>query len=299
MDTKIYSQAVLDDYVLSTVCLGDKTLYKYFKDDKVKEFRTRLKSRIDQKALSKIALTLCTDVLRQRIYKLIQQMQKDMKSYGNLIVSGGEAFNLYLPKDSRVVTGDIDTKFVPNINPMDPQFFGKLQVVRLAMWNALGKAAVSGNSRLNTDVNKTLKQNKVAKMLGLTIDTNNPFRIRYTLLPKQKKARASKPAEGDIFMDVEIFALDLNVKYFNVDKNKVVPQKLGGILDAPIIRRDEFSSDVFKDFIKKDKYLLASKRFLLEDLELLVKYGIRKGPKLVKDKKRLKLFIQHVLGVKI
>ena len=78
-------------------------------------------------------------------------------------------------------------------------------------------------------------------------------------------------------------------------------QKLGGILDAPIIRRDEFSSDVYKDFIRHTVrgIPLASKRFLLEDLELLVKYGIRKGDKLKKDKIRLKLFIQDVLKANI
>ena len=142
MDTGVYSQDNIDKYILSTVCLDDKTLHKYFTDGKVKEFRARLKTKMDQKSLTKIALTLCTDVWRPRIYKVIKRMQKNMKPYGNLIVSGGEAFNIYLPKAHRVITGDIDTKFVPNINPTDPKYFGKLQVVRLAMWNTLGKAAI-------------------------------------------------------------------------------------------------------------------------------------------------------------
>ena len=168
------------------------------------------------------------------------------------------------------------------------------------MWNALGKAAIYGNSKCVPDLNRKLKKNKIAQMLGLRINPKNPFRMRYTLLPKLKqKGTVMKPKEGDVFMDVEIFALDLNVTYFNIDKNKVVAQKLGGILDAPIIKRDEFSSDVYKNFITRGNKSIASKRFLLEDLEFLVKYGIRTGPKLVKDKKRLELFIRHVLGVKI
>ena len=300
MDTTIYSQEAIDKYILTTVCLDDKTLYKYFTEGKVKEFRARLIRKTDQKTLLKVALTICTDLWRPRIYKIIKRMQTNMKPYGNLIVSGGEAFNLYLPKAHRVITGDIDTKFIPGISASDPKAFGKLQVVRLAMWNALGKAAVYGNSKCAADLNKKLKMNKIAQMLGLTIDVNNPFRMRYTLLPKLKqKSSVRKPKEGDVLMDVEIFALDLNVKCFNVDKNKVVAQKLGGILDAPIIKRDEFSSDVYKDFIKRKEVSVASKRFLLDDLELLVKYGIRTGPKLVKDKKRLDLFIRHVFNVNI
>ena len=113
MDTKVYSQETIDNYIISTVCLNDKTLYNYFTEGKVKEFRLRLRRKTDQKALSKIALTLCTDIWRPRIYKIIKRMQTNMKPYGNLIVSGGEAFNLYLPKANRVITGDIDTKFVP------------------------------------------------------------------------------------------------------------------------------------------------------------------------------------------
>ena len=112
-------------------------------------------------------------------------------------------------------------------------------------------------------------------------------------MPKQKRGRTVKPKEGDVFMDVAIFAIDLNVKCFNIDKKRVTSQRLGGILDAPIIRRDEFSSDVYKDFKVTPKGKLASKRFLLEDLKLLVEYGIRKGPKLTKDKIRLKRFIDR------
>ena len=300
MDTGIYSQATLDKYIISNVCQDDKTLYKYYTDGKTKEFRGRLSKLIDQKKMSKIALTLCTDVMRDYIYKIVQQMNKLLAPYGDLIVSGGEAFNLYLSKESRVVTGDIDTKFVPGIHPDDPEFFGKLQVVRLAMWDALGRMAKKANNTSMQKYNDTLKKNKLARMLGLQIE-NKPFRFRYTLLPKQKRGRTVGPREGNVFMDVGIFALDLNVKYYKSSAKRVMAQKLGGILDAPIIRRDEFSSDVYKDFIRHTVrgIPLASKRFLLEDLELLVKYGIRKGDKLKKDKIRLKLFIQDVLKANI
>ena len=299
MDARMYTQDTLEKFIISKACLDDKTLYKYYTENKVKEFRARLGRLTTQKELSKIILTICTDVLRPLVYKLIKRMSKDVNKYGNLIISGGEAFNIYFDKEDRVVTGDIDTKFVPNINPSDPNFFGKIQVVRLAMWNAIGKTAVHGNSTCMTTYNNKLKTSKMAKMLGIQISNDNPFRIRYTLLPKQKKGRRRHPVEGDVFMDVEIFAIDLNVRCYNVEKKRIVTQKLGGILDAPIIRRDEFSSDVYKDFVTTPTGKLASKRFLLEDLQLLVEYGIRKGPKLAKDKIRLKRFIENVLKTNV
>jgi hypothetical protein len=36
-----------------------------------------------------------------------------MKNMGDLIVSGGEAFNLYVEYNNRIITTDIDAKFVP------------------------------------------------------------------------------------------------------------------------------------------------------------------------------------------
>ena len=299
MDRRVYTQDTLDEYIETKVCLGDKTLYKYYTEGKTKEFRSRLSKLTSQKDLKKIVLTVCTDVLRPFVYKLIKRLSSNMNKYGNLIISGGEAFNLYFDKRDRVVTGDIDTKFVPDINPRDPKFFGKIQVVRLAMWNSIGKVATYANQSSMATYNDKLRRDKLAKMLGIQISNNKAFNIRYTLLPKEKRGRTVKPKEGDVFMDVAIFAIDLNVKCFNIDKKRVTSQRLGGILDAPIIRRDEFSSDVYKDFKVTPKGKLASKRFLLEDLKLLVEYGIRKGPKLTKDKICLKRFIVGVLKAEV
>ena len=282
MDTRIYTKEALDEYVRVKVCMDDKTLIKYYDEGKIREFRSRLGRLTNGEDLSKVVLTVCTDVLRPLTYSVIKQMSRSLSNYGNLIISGGEAFNIYFPKNARVITGDIDTKFVPNINPADPKFFGKIQVCRLAMWNALGKGAVHGNNKSMTRYNDKLKTSKLAKMLGIQINTKDPFKMRYTLLPKQKKGRLSHPREGDVFMDVDIFALDLDVSYYDITKKRIASHKLGGILDAPIIRRDEFSSDVYKDFRRTAQGKIASKRFLLEDLELLVQYGIRTGTKLDK-----------------
>ena len=123
MDDRIYTSDVIDQYIISQVCQDDKTLYKYYTEGDIKKYRARLSRVTDQKTISKIALTLCTDTLRPIIYELIGIMSKNLSKYGNLIISGGEAFNLYFDKKDRIITGDIDTKYVPNINPNDPKVF--------------------------------------------------------------------------------------------------------------------------------------------------------------------------------
>ena len=70
----MYTQDTLDEYIETKVCLGDKTLYKYYTEKvKTKEFRSRLSKLTSQKELKKIVLTVCTDVLRPFVYKLIKQ----------------------------------------------------------------------------------------------------------------------------------------------------------------------------------------------------------------------------------
>jgi hypothetical protein len=63
-----------------------------------------------------------------------------MKSMGDIIISGGEAFNMYMDFKDRIITSDIDAKFVPKI-PTDAKYFGKLQAIKLIMWDKLGKIA--------------------------------------------------------------------------------------------------------------------------------------------------------------
>jgi peptidase E len=60
----------------------------------------------------------------------IGEISEYMKNMGDVIVSGGEAFNLYVDFKERIVTSDIDAKFVPRM-PVNPQYFGKLQATKL------------------------------------------------------------------------------------------------------------------------------------------------------------------------
>ena len=302
MDTDIYSDDTIEKFIKNKVCQKDATLYTYYKKNQVKKFRERLNKVGDQELIDKVTQTICTDVLRRLIYDMIRRMYKKLLPYGKMIVSGGEAFNIYLPKGSRVITSDIDTKFVPRINKDDPKAFGKLQMVRLALWNEMGHNATLNNNKSMTSYNNKLKKNKIASLLGLTIKSNSPFRIRYSLLPKLRTGKHIKPKTGDVFMDVDIFAVDLLVKHYNIAKKGIVEHNIGGILDIPIIRRKRFSSNVEVDYVRNYKPLslpLASKRFLIEDLDVLIRFGIRTGDKLRKDKERMFYFIRDVLGLHV
>ena len=64
-------------------------------------------------------------------------MSDYLRKIGDLVISGGEAFNLYIERADRIVTADIDTKFVPRLK-YDTKYFGKLQAIKLIIWDKLG-----------------------------------------------------------------------------------------------------------------------------------------------------------------
>ena len=69
-----------------------------------------------------------------------------------------------------------------------------------------------------TSYNNKLKKNKSASMLGLTIKANNPFPYSlFPLMPKLRTGKHIKPKSGDVFMDVDIFAIDLLVNHYHID----------------------------------------------------------------------------------
>ena len=58
---------------------------------------------------------MVTDSIRDIILETVSEINEVMKSMGDLIISGGEAYNMYVPYEDRVVTTDIDAKFVPRM----------------------------------------------------------------------------------------------------------------------------------------------------------------------------------------
>lgn len=120
MDVGYYSENTVNNFIKKNVCHGDALLLKYYQDGKIKSFRRRLEIlKVDPKAIQKVIYIYVTDTIRDVIIDTIGNLTKYMEPMGDLVISGGEAFNFYFDRDSRVITSDIDTKFVPRFRKKD------------------------------------------------------------------------------------------------------------------------------------------------------------------------------------
>jgi hypothetical protein len=301
MDGKLYSKSVIDKYLNENLLFKDEKMKKYFTRNEARDlgkFRKRAKEKFSGKSFDKFVYACVTDMTRDIILSTIGEITEYMKNMGDLIVSGGEAFNLYMPYDNRIVTSDIDAKFVPKI-PYDVKYFGKLQAIKLILWDKLGQIAQKLNTRIK---NRVLGMDKkVMKFLGIGFKKSGPYVTRrYTLIKKKKGRTNNKPAKGDVFIDVELFALDLNIRYFSPETGKIQDITMGGLLDIPFMRPREFGYDVARTLkrgityrnaatnkmIINKKILVASKEFLIDDIYLMHTLKLRPEKK-EKDRQRL------------
>ena len=301
MDIKLYSKQVIDQFRHENLLFRDAKLKKYFERNAARDlgkFRSRLHSTHSKKSLEKFVYVFVTDACRDIILNTIGEISEYMKNMGDLVVSGGEAFNMYMPYNERIVTSDIDAKFVPRIY-YDAKYFGKLQAIKLILWDKLGKIAQKLNARIKTRIMSMDK--KLIKYLGLGFKQGGPFVTRrYTLIKKKKTRANNKPGVGYIFIDVELFALDLNIRFFSPENNKIENVTLGGLLDIPFMRPREFGYDVVRTLKKgvtyrnvntnkmivNKKVYVASKEFLIEDIYLMHTLKLRPEKK-EKDRQRL------------
>lgn len=310
MDEKSYSKPVIQRFMATNLFFNDPLLKKYYEQNDVKKFRNRVHKKFSEKQFTKMVYVVVTDAVRDIILDTVGELTVFMKSMGDLIISGGEAFNMYMAYKDRIVTTDIDAKFVPRLQ-RNARFFGKLQAIKLILWDKLGKIC----KRLNVRIKRRLlaKKNKLFKFLGLGFKRRGPYVTRrYTLIKKKKGSNTEKPTRSDVFIDVELFALDLNVRYFCPSSGKIEDFTLGGILDIPFMRPEEFGYEVMKDLTRpsisyrnmntgnmkvNDKVMVASKAFLVEDIYLMQKLNLRPEKK-DKDRQRLfrlaKLFVKNV-----
>ena len=301
MDGKLYSKAAIDKYMNANLFFNDEKLKKYYTRDEARDlgkFRKRVADKFSTKTFDKFVYVCVTDITRDIILATVSELSQFMQKMGDLIVSGGEAFNMYMPYDKRIVTTDIDAKFVPRVT-YDAKYFGKLQAIKLIMWDKLGQIAQRLNTRIKTRV--LMMDKKVLKYMGIGFKRSGPYVTRrYTLIKKKKTRTNNKPAKGDVFIDVELFALDLNIRFFSPEKGKIDDVTLGGLLDIPFMRPREFGYDVIrtlkkgvtyrnavtnKMIINKNIYI-ASKEFLIDDIYLM--YTLKLRPeKMEKDRQRL------------
>ena len=297
MDTEIYSEAVINRFMKKNLFFNDPLLEKYYETDNLTAFRKRVHRVHGKESFEKMIYAIVTDSVRDIILRTAAELSEFLKPMGDLVVSGGEAFNMYLDRAERLVTSDIDTKFIPII-PYDDKYFGKLQGIKLLLWNKLGEIS----RRINTKIKERLsRKTKVARFLGLGFSEKGPYVTRRYLLIKKKKSQSGgDPGKTDIFIDVELFALDLNLRYFSIEKGRITQEVLGGMLDIPFMRPKEFGYEAVQSkkqgvtyknketgAIVHDKRLyVAGKRFLLDDVYLMQKLGLRPEKK-EKDRQRM------------
>ena len=150
MDIEIYPESVINRYMYENLFFKDDKLKKYYERNEARDlnkFRTRVHTKFGSNSFEKMMYVFVTDSIRDIILETTGELTEAMKSMGDLIVSGGEAFNLYVDYKERIVTGDIDAKFIPRI-PVNSEFFGKLQAIKLILWDKLGEIAKKLNIRV-------------------------------------------------------------------------------------------------------------------------------------------------------
>lgn len=310
MDEKSYSKPVINAFLKKNLFFNDDILKRYYENGDLKKFRARVHKKYSDKEFTKIVYALVTDSIRDIILDTVGEITKFTKSMGNLIISGGEAFNMYMPYKDRIITTDIDAKFVPKLN-INARFFGKLQAIKLIIWDKLGKIA----KRLNIRIKRRImsRKGKIFRFLGIGFKKTGTYVTRrYTLIKKKKGGKTNKPVKDDILIDVELFALDLNIRYFSPASGNIEDFTMGGILDIPFMRPKEFGYEVADDMSTKtvtyrnmstgnikvnNDIAVASKEFLIEDIYLMQKLNLRPEKK-DKDRQRLlklaKLFTKSV-----
>lgn len=306
MDQYMYNDSTLKQFMKKNLFFDDPVLERYYERGDIKSFRSRLVRSHKNESLEKMLYAFVTDISRDIIMKTVGEITRFMNPMGDVIISGGEAYNYYVDKSKRIVTSDIDTKFVPRI-PYDSRYFGKLQAMKLLLWDKLGEISI----KIQREVKSRLTTNsKLASFLGFKPSNKLPVVTRrYTLIKKKKEGIGSTVSKGDVLIDVELFALDLNIRSFFIENGKIEERTLGGFLDIPFMRPGEFGYEVIdsrragvtymdrnKNKLVTDKNMyIAGKKFLIDDLYLMQKLGLRPEKK-IKDKQRMYGLVKMLTG---
>jgi len=141
MDSSFYSEEAILRFVKSNLCQNDEKLFRHYLNGNVSRFRERLSRKFTkekQDELEQVVYSCITDSIRDIILETIGYLTDKLHPYGDLIVTGGEAFNMYFEKEDRIITSDIDTKFIPVfkgqsgslVTTKSTRYFGFLQSVK-------------------------------------------------------------------------------------------------------------------------------------------------------------------------
>lgn len=323
MDIKFYSEESINTFIKDVLCQKDPVLLKYYEDTDVKKFRSRISRMYKDRDsdFQTVVQTYVTDSVRDIIRETIGDIGKYMRPMGDLIIAGGEAFNSYFYRESRIITTDIDTKFTPIFKTKDgkllpkksPLYFGHLQVAKLLLWDYLGTIVTKLNSIIHDRVTNIVFKTKLARLLGLSFGkSRDPWVTRrYTLIKKSKQSSTNNVSPEDVLVDIELFAIDLKLKFFLPSDSQIKNRNIGGLLDIAFMRAGEvgfestysrehgmYIRNILNDNITYNRdILIAGKKFLVEDLYLMQSLGLRPQKK-IKDKKRMFIFCRDVLKIR-
>lgn len=175
MDQNEYSAGVINRFRMKKLFHNDPVLKKFYESDDISRFRARMHRLHKDKDFKDFVSVILTDILRYEIYAVIDELTEFLNPVGDMILSGGDAVNSYLEPTQRIMTLDIDTKFVPRIKP-DTKFFGKLQAIKLLLWNKLGEIAKRVNRRFTKLVQDG--RGKPGKFIGLGFANAGPYVTR-------------------------------------------------------------------------------------------------------------------------
>jgi len=310
-DESLYCKKVIDTFIKDKLCQGDALLYKYYQDVNVEKFKSRLSRIGNDEDVDVFIQTYITDAVRDVILSVIGELTVYMKPYGDLIISGGEAFNAYLNLENRIVTTDIDTKFTPVvkvgnklITSSNPLIFGFIQCAKLAMWDKLGQYVLRFNEKICKRIQKLVINGPIGKLFGISFPKGKQHLYRrYTLIKKSK--------ESSVLIDIELFAIDLQLRYYLPSEKKISTHNIGGILDIAFMRPNEFGFEatytkikgiqivnpITKKMTHNNNIHIASDKFLIDDIYALQKYNLRPLKK-SKDKQRMYIFCKYVFKIK-
>jgi hypothetical protein len=241
-----------------------------------------------------IVSVFVTDTLRTILLtRIIPEITSFVHPYGETVITGGEVFNVYVDKPNKVVASDIDTKIIPLFN--SENYFRNLQIFKILLWNKLNIIINKYNLKIKKILITKIKESHVCKMLGINIPKDELVKRRYTLMMKTRKSvLRDTPSPDNVLIDVELFALDIVLKFFDVEKKRVSQSNVGGMLDMAVMRPGEFGSELAYSFTKdKLNNNIASKIFFIDDLYTMYTLGLRPKKKR-KDIDRLTKFAKHV-----
>ena len=204
--------------------------------------------------LNSVILASITNALRPYIYYMVKLINDKMKQYGTFYLAGGDALNMILPIDKRLVSIDIDTKFVLKYDiykefnnlssKLKDNFYNYYKFLRLeslyyfdylnskdCLWNyALQEVLNYMNNQENyrdiyINILIPLEKSSPLNLLGVKFMHPSklsgksqyfPFRKRFTPMIKRQEEKDSSP----FLFDVDLFAIDIYIDSMYVLKSK-------------------------------------------------------------------------------